>query len=288
MRPNIIRGTSYRDFPLYEGIKASKGFNQSYLDKTLEIGNYAQEQYMKPLGFHLILEDPLQSKLGNVPDVISAWCGSAVFLQARELRPRCKTFHIHLHIVFDAGNCERPLQRVYTLMQRLQDSTQSTSVKFPKRVLKGKIKQIRTVDLETGEVSAIKQSCTNTPFHNLSIPEDYIDWFQRVSYICKVETKTTGLRYQFTCSNLKARKLHRDSKRLTQTVLETISASVKHRVGVDTTVSSRQPLKPCNRFQIDSCRARGLIDRASSSNPQLLNTSRNPLEAFRAVYSIWV
>lgn len=248
MRIKVIKGDTYKGQSLYRGVKSGDGFNSKSLDSILEIGEAALETFSNPVAFHIILESPSQDRLGNIPEVIARWDSSALYIQAREIRPRLKTPHVHLHILCEAGDPEKLKRKVYALATRLEEATLATGSSIPPRQLQGVAKVSSTVCTDTGEVIRTSTHTRGGLFHYLNKPSEFTDWFTRASYLAKVDTKDTGFRYPFTCTNLKLRSAHQQVKEVSQSLLERLQAVASSHTTVDTYKVTGRLYSPFNRF----------------------------------------
>lgn len=268
-RIKVIKGDTYRNYPLYRGVKSDKGFNSRHLDAILTIGEAALDTFSNPVAFHIILESPSPDRLGNIPEVISRWDSSALYLQAREVRPRKQTPHIHLHILCEAGNSEDLKRRVYALAQRLEAATLSTGSSVPPRQLQGIAKVSTTVCIKTGEVLKTSSHTRGGLFHYLNT--EFKDWFTRASYLAKIPTKDSTYRRTFTCTDLKLRATYQQAKEASQSVIQALQAVASARSTVDNYKTTGRLYSPFNRL--------GHIHRMTSmSDIQSSKSSQSPSE----------
>lgn len=272
-RIKVIKGDTYRGYPLYQGVKSDKGFNSRHLDAILAIGEAALEIFSNPVAFHIILESPSPDRLGNIPEVISRWDSSALYFQAREVRPRKQTPHIHLHVLCEADNCEDLKRRVYALANRLQDATLSTGSSVPPRQLQNIVKVSNTVSIETGEVLKTSTHTRGGLFHYLNT--EFKDWFTRASYLAKIPTKDSTYRRTFTCTDLKLRATYQKAKKASQGVIQALQAVDSTRSTVDTYRATGSLYSSFNRLSGTLCptyRLTNMID------IQYSKTSQSPVK----------
>lgn len=191
----IYKGDKYNKLRIFRGTNSSDGFISSMLRKLYDICIYSSLTMQNPRGFHLVLEDVNEERLKYLPRLLSRWAESRAkspistmngqfhFIRANEIRSRTGEFHIHLHLVVDSVQYDDVVHLKKALMPI------SLRVKLKRR--KDECRPIK-YDPDTGEV--LVNRLTGKPiregsswFHGLK--EEFEDYFQRASYICKVKTK---------------------------------------------------------------------------------------------------
>lgn len=197
MPNSIYKGDYFNNLKLNPSPKTELGFIHRMLNALLERCDDARRNMNKPRGFHLILTLVNQDKVSEIPRVIKRWVenrklcklstmtGKYHFIKAEEERPLKKEFHIHLYIIADGIQ--------YTDIQSLRERllVVAGEIKLKNR---GRKFRPELVDSDTGE-------CLLDTFsgnfkrkglawcHNLH--DEYDDFFERASYVCKVKTKVS-------------------------------------------------------------------------------------------------
>lgn len=197
MPNSIYKGEYFNNLKLNPSPKTKPGFIHRMLNALLERCDDARRNMNKPRGFHLILTLVNQDKVSEIPRVIKRWVenrklcrlstmtGKYHFIKAEEERPLKKEFHIHLYIIADGIQ--------YTDIQSLRERllVVAGEIKLKNR---GRKFRPELVDSNTGE-------CLLDTFsgnfkrkglawcHNLH--NEYDDFFERSSYVCKVKTKVS-------------------------------------------------------------------------------------------------
>lgn len=251
-RIQITKEQAYRGFQLYQGIKSSEGFNTRALDSLLAIGEAALGAFSNPVAFHIILDSPSPDRLGNIPEVIVRWDSSALYIQAREVRPRLKTPHVHLHILCNEQDADSLKRRVYQLATRLQQATLAEYSSIPPRKLQGIAKVSTTVCITTGEVLKTSSHTRGGLFHYLKHPQEFTDWVQRASYLAKVSTKDSKYMRTFTCTDLKSRQTRQLARETSESLLQRLQASASTYSTASITKVSASLYSPFNAFSLST------------------------------------
>lgn len=207
MPNSIYKGEYFNNLKLNPSPKTKLGFIHKMLKALLERCEDAKRNMSKPRGFHLILTSVNKNKTSEIPRVIKRWVenrelcrlstmtGKYHFIKAEEERPLKKEFHIHLYIIADGTQ--------YTDIQLLRERLLIVAggIKLKNR---GRKFRPELVDIDTGE-------CLLDTFsgnfkrkglawcHNLH--DEYDDFFERASYVCKVKTKVSL--HSWSCNQMK-------------------------------------------------------------------------------------
>lgn len=193
----IYKGNLFRGYGIYKGTKSKKGFIYPMLNRLDLLVRCAIEKMEKPRAFHLILENCSEEDSTKISGTLRYWAASraerkdstmrdqVLYLAAKEIRPRLRTRHTHLHVIADGVQYDdivflRKALRLY-----------SDKVVLNKRKLEF---MPRDIDLSTGVIKI--DPITGVPrrkglrwCHDLT--NELNDYFSRASYICKVQTKVS-------------------------------------------------------------------------------------------------
>ena len=202
---------TFKYLEMYNGLKAVLGFNQSMLESSYRLIEEALTTQRKPKGVHMLIEKP-NSQFPNLRMKLNRWAesrglGKPLFMWCKEIRPRTKSEHAHIHIICDGLN--------YKDIVFLEDAleTLGESVKCFTRTTES------LADPETGEIIKGRSRW----YHDLRT--ELSDYFKRFSYISKLYSKPVKGRY-WSCSNLKNRENYitkqEKSKKITTYLLNEI------------------------------------------------------------------
>ena len=205
--------TTFKNLELYNGLKAVLGFNQAMLEASYRLIEEALTTQRKPKGVHILIEQP-NSQFPNLRMKLNRWAesrglGTPLFMWCKEIRPKTKKEHCHLHIIADGLN----YKDIVFLEEALK--TLGQSVKCFKRTSKS------LADPETGEVIKGRSKW----YHNLRT--ELADYFERFSYISKLYSKPVKGRY-WSCSNLANRQHYKEKIQATEKITQAVIHSIQH------------------------------------------------------------
>lgn len=195
MQNSNYKGDYFNNLKLNTSPKTKLGFISKMLVALLERCEDARNNMNKPRGFHLILTLVNKDNKSEIPRVIKRWVenrrlcqlstmtGKYHFIKAEEERPVKKEFHIHLYVIADGVQ--------YTDIQLLRERLLVVADEIK---LKNRSRKFRPelIDADTGEC-LLDRNTGNFKRKGLAwchdLHQEYNDFFERASYICKVKTK---------------------------------------------------------------------------------------------------
>ena len=183
---NITFSNKFNQYNLYTGSKNIKGFYTAILHKIDLIINDSLENFEIPVSGHIIIDKSNDYRINQVLSrIIAAEARTRGietpkfhYISVTERRRNDQHFHQHLALIIDKGDYE-----YFKVIQfELRRYSRTAKVKLIKRKHDTRPEYI---DLATGEV----RKTGSLYLHNLR--KETFDAFERISYIAKVETKTS-------------------------------------------------------------------------------------------------